>query len=52
MVLVVRLCVFWFFLGSIVMYHCTSHNISVSKSRGGVLGSWLLWEFVVGVLIP
>ena len=33
---------FLFFLGSIDMYRCTSHSISVPKSCGGVVGSWLV----------
>ena len=42
-VLVVRLYGFFsFFLGSIDMYRCTSHSISVPKSCGGVVGSWLV----------
>ena len=42
--------VFGFFLGSIVMYLCMSHSISVSKSCGGgcrklVRCGRLLWEY-------
>ena len=41
---------FGFFLGSIVMYLCTSHRILVSKSCGGgcrrlVRCGRLLWEY-------
>ena len=50
MVFVVRLYVL---LGSILMYHCMSHNISVSQSCGG--GCRMLvscGRFVVGVSVP
>jgi len=30
-----------FFLGRMVMYLCMSHSVSISKSCGAVVGSWL-----------